>query len=95
MEKDLDDGVYDEYDEQAYAADVQVGAAVIDLVKEIELRQEDEEYFVIPWKEHRSSKDREIAHRSFLLMQGNKLSMTMIKLPSAESPPRSTPTRSG
>jgi len=37
MEKDRDDGVYDEYDEQAYAADVQVGAAVIDLVREIEL----------------------------------------------------------
>ncbi len=34
MERDLDDGVYDEYDEQAYAADVQVGAAVIDMMRE-------------------------------------------------------------
>ena len=39
-------------------------------MRETELRQEDEEYFAIPWEEHRSSKnDREIAHRSFLLMQ--------------------------
>ena len=54
MEKDLDDGVHDEYDEQAYAADVQVGEAVIDMVRETELRAEDEEleeYSYIPWKE--------------------------------------------
>ena len=31
----------DEYDEEDYAADVQVGAAVIDMVRETELRQED------------------------------------------------------
>ena len=60
----------DEYDEEDYAADVQVGAAVIDMVRETELRQEDEEYYAIPWEEHRSSKtDQEIVQRSFLLMK--------------------------